>query len=347
MNETTEYKDRRHGMVRHICVVVSLVMLGLISGVGLSRASADQPFEVDPYTTVLVHMDEGSGNYAYDATGNYRAALKTTWTTGGKFGNGLNFDGSTNRASIGSSPTVGYQGLLVMPITIDLWIKTPGNAANPQNLIRQETAYNLFITADGKIAFDLCIGGYTWVGALVGTTVVTDDSWHLVSVSYDRYERKIYVDGILDATDAVRGYTWFATPFVVVVGAYPSGYVYQYYFKGVMDELRISDIDRFADPIEVPVSAYGWNFFGIPSQRPVQWSSCYVTDGVATKTIASAETAGWLDADIYWWGWDAENLQFKFYSTPTDDAYLQWNRGYWLSTNVSGLTLLIPRLESP
>jgi hypothetical protein len=75
----------------------------------------------------------------------------------------------------------------------------------------------------------------------------------------------------------------------------------------------------------------GWNIIGNPFPAPLQKSSLRFTDGVTTKTMSEAESAGWLTNLLYGFNGAAyvqENLTLAV-----------WN-GYWLRTLVPSISIL-------
>jgi len=91
--------------------------------------------------------------------------------------------------------------------------------------------------------------------------------------------------------------------------------------------------------IEIALSD-GWNLFGHPHADAVLWSSCWVSDGVTTKTVPEAEAAGWLDPAAYYYEGGAYK-QLRSDGTGNDDSLRPWS-GYWVLANQAGLSLIIP-----
>jgi len=83
----------------------------------------------------------------------------------------------------------------------------------------------------------------------------------------------------------------------------------------------------------------GWNMFGMPLSTPVLWSGCQITDGVDTKSIADAGTAGWIQTLIYYYT-PAGYKSVKPDGTGDDDSLRPWV-GYWFLTYQAGLSLIV------
>lgn len=111
--------------------------------------------------------------------------------------------------------------------------------------------------AGGVIAFGASIGGAG--DTICGTVDVTDGQWHHIAVtrSGETGRLALYIDGLLDGTTTSaagdisyrdgRGTDWRNDPFIVI-GAEKHDYSPQYpSFSGWFDELRISDVIRYAE----------------------------------------------------------------------------------------------------
>jgi len=83
----------------------------------------------------------------------------------------------------------------------------------------------------------------------------------------------------------------------------------------------------------------GWNMFGMPLSTPVLWSGCQITDGVDTKSIADAGTAGWIQTLIYYYT-PTGYKTVKPDGTGDDDSLRPWV-GYWFLTYQAGLSLIV------
>ena len=84
----------------------------------------------------------------------------------------------------------------------------------------------------------------------------------------------------------------------------------------------------------------GWSLVGHPQDNPVLLSACDVRNGMQTKPFDDAVAAGWLDGVVYGY----KEGYFTVRSSGGDDASLRSWRGYWVLSNVPGLTLYVPSL---
>ena len=119
----------------------------------------------------------------------------------------------------------------------------------------------------GRVAFGANNG--SWAYTLIGTTMVADNNWHHIAlVRSSAGLMYIYVDGLQDgyANDAPDGNLNYrnnrSTPFpndpYIVLGAEKHDYDNTTYpsYNGFMDELRISDIQRYTAPFTAPSTPF-------------------------------------------------------------------------------------------
>jgi uncharacterized repeat protein (TIGR01451 family) len=148
-------------------------------------------------------FSEGSGNVAYDHSGNgYNAALSNiTWTTGLLFPYALTFNVSR---SYGLTPAIPFTGAF----SASVWV----NSANSQNassgLVQTESTPGWFLGVDQtgtmyKFIVNGAAGstgtcGFEW-GCAQGGTIAS--GWHLVTATYDGASAILYVDGVMVASD--------------------------------------------------------------------------------------------------------------------------------------------------
>jgi hypothetical protein len=153
-------------------------------------------------------MDEGTGQYAYDSSGNGNTGTlgtstsadgaDPTWATG-KLGKGLSFDGTNDYVTV---TTTG--NLLDMPTnnyTFSTWIKTThttgvkyiaakGNAFN-------SVGYTFYLANDARPSFSLHDGVDNYY-ANGPVSIINNGVWHHLVYVIDRgnsANNKIYVDG--------------------------------------------------------------------------------------------------------------------------------------------------------
>ncbi|MGD1042982.1 MAG: GLUG motif-containing protein [Sedimentisphaerales bacterium] len=174
-------------------------------------------------------FNEANGLIAHDLVGHNDGNLLggPVWTTG-KIGGGLQFDGTNDYLNCGSGPS-NYDN-----ITVSLWMKTTAFGTLVSNCYSSYyygTWYTLFSTS-------IQLGGsstgseYAYVTFKAATT---DGSWHHIVYTKDGTNHAVYVDGSLDRSFTSTADISWSVPFYI--GRMSN--IYPYFFKGVMDEVRI------------------------------------------------------------------------------------------------------------
>ncbi len=187
-------------------------------------------------------LDESRGSAATDSSGwghHGTVVGGVGWNpTGGVFGGAIQFDGVSGY--LWSS----YQGITGShPRTCTAWIKTgqsPGEIISWGNRDVVGGRWVVWIDETGVLRVDT--GG----GFVIGTTVLTDNRWHHVAVTFDGSTTdhiNLYVDGQLETIGATVPQTvdtqaWATTKLGVFQAPLPSP---SHYFKGLMDEVRLYD----------------------------------------------------------------------------------------------------------
>jgi peptidoglycan hydrolase-like protein with peptidoglycan-binding domain len=214
---------------------------------------SDRPFWVGvkplPSPTASYSFSEGSGNTTKDSSLYMRSGVISgaSWTTAGKYGNGLSFDGSDY---------VKIPSLLGSPknVTLTGWANVTGADTYGSTIISlgdhivlmADMRKNKVSGADGYF-YDGVGWPQTDSGALyIGT------GWHHFAYvfDYDAHAQRVYVDGELKAT------TSFIKPIVYTskgkdtfIGKHGNGSS-AYNFKGTIDEVRVYSEALVSDQIK-------------------------------------------------------------------------------------------------
>lgn len=201
-------------------------------------------------------------------------------TAVGKFGTGCNFDGVDDYASVADN------AILKQPsnaITLSAWIYAPTPTSNYQMIIDKQPStgsygYTLRLdSTSGKILFRVSGTSNT---DLLGNTVLSASTWYHVLGVYDGNTSKIYVNGVLDGSQANSGTIVYDTS---DLGIGRRGNQAAYYFNGKIDEARI--YSRALSPQEV-VNLY--NF----APGPVGWWKMDDKVSGDAQTLVDSSTYG-------------------------------------------------------
>ena len=184
--------SRRFWLAGLAFVCCSLFFIGVLC---VSTASA----KIDPSTvTGLWLFDEGKGKIATDASGNgLDGDLENSprWVEG-KFGEGLEFDGS------GAHVVIPDHANPTDAITVTIWVKSNTDTWNQHGwMVEKRNAYIIHPNQGTKnVSWPICNGGCWnkpggWRDGEVGPKDITE--WHMYTTTYDSDtgEWYIYIDG--------------------------------------------------------------------------------------------------------------------------------------------------------
>jgi len=169
-------------------------------------------------------FDEGNGTVAGDGSGSGNAGSVSgaAWTTQGRFGNALVFDGATSRVT-GPRITLGPA------FTLMAWVLNP-----------TRTAYETMITVGESRDFYLGSGKPTlWTGNadFPFGGAITDSVWHHVALVSDGATLLAYLDGAPWGTPRTVALGAVSGPLQVGAWIWAGGNAD--YFAGTIDEVRV------------------------------------------------------------------------------------------------------------
>lgn len=219
---------------------------------GSCYVTNEKPYTSDGNTVLLYHFDEGSGTTVYDSSSysNNGGFGDATWTTDGKFGSALCFDGKNDLiAWIGDPPSL----RLGTSFTLEAWVRVaPPDGKNRGVVIAKDgggNGYGLSVDVNAdKVNM--------WVGstgnAFYGTKPISYDEWHHIAGVRDGNNVRLYVDGKQDAISSsplpdisnIKGTD--PSPHLLIgslFGCYNAP-CWKALFQGCIDEIRISNTAR-------------------------------------------------------------------------------------------------------
>ena len=146
-------------------------------------------------------FNEGAGATLSDASGNNNLGTVTngTWSTTGKFGNALSFNGTSSRLFVNSSTSLN----LTTGMTLMAWVN-PANTTQTNNrtIMRRET--NGYWLYAGRTSNTLRPGGGAVINgvtrSVATTTALAANTWSHVAMTYDGANVMLYVNGTLVST---------------------------------------------------------------------------------------------------------------------------------------------------
>jgi hypothetical protein len=186
-------------------------------------------------STAPDEMDINPGNFG---TGNSAPA----WTTG-YIGNGLVFDGIDDYLDV-----LHHESLNLNTLTISLWMKT-NYSGDTQGILSKydnhgEWNYQLYSDASGYINFNVGADN-AWETTLTSNTIINDNNWHHVTVTYDQINMKIFIDGVEDnSVSETRSLGTGARPLYIGANTYDASVTLAFdeahnTFSGSLDNIKI------------------------------------------------------------------------------------------------------------
>ncbi len=196
-------------------------------------------------------FDEGSGASLIDRSGNGNNGTLSgpTWTTQGKFGGALSFDGVNDWVTVNDSISLHATGGL----TIEAWVMPSAAQSGWRTIVQKQVDAYLLHAGNGSGALRPAAGG-TISGANVFTSspsAIAVGVWTHLAMTFDGSTIRLYVNGGQVATRTQAG--------TLEVNSNPlrlgGTSVYGEYFNGRIDEVRIYNRSLAASEIQADMAA--------------------------------------------------------------------------------------------
>ncbi len=182
------------------------------------------------------HLDEGSGDTAYDTSGNghdFTLYNSPTWITDGKYGNAINLDSSlTQYLRTSYKPDFVSSGF-----SAEVWFRTTTTGQN-MYLLNQWGSGGTGNASWGIYVYNDNLNGYVYDGSSsygisVPFSSYADGNWHHAVLTFDGTTVSFYVDGIL--IGSTNGVCQISTNYDITLGRTAND-VYEW--NGDVDEAR-------------------------------------------------------------------------------------------------------------
>lgn len=178
-------------------------------------------------------FNEGAGTTLTDGSGrgNSGTVVGPAWTTAGKYGGALTFDGTNDHVTVPDAPSLD----LGSSMTLEAWVR-PTASSGWRTILLKETptslAYSLY-SASSTNRPSAWIDG----ASSIGTAALPTSTWSHLSATYNGSRLRLYVNGVLRKDVATTA------PVPVSSGPLKIGgnAIWGEWFAGQVDEVRIYD----------------------------------------------------------------------------------------------------------
>ena len=187
-------------------------------------------------------FDEGTGTTASDASGHGFVGTLTgaTWTTAGKYGNALVFNGTSALVTVPNAASL----QLTTGMTLEAWVNPSVVTAAWRDVIYKGND-SYYLEATSTNASLPGAGGTFGASPLYGAAALAANTWTHLAVTYDRVTLRLYVNGVQVSSLAATGAIETSTDPLQIGG----DSIYGQYFQGAIDEVRV--YNRALSPTEI------------------------------------------------------------------------------------------------
>ena len=235
-------------------------------------------------------FDEGSGTTVHDASGNGNngTVSNATWSTSGKYGDALQFNGTNAVVTIPNSASL----QLSSGMALEAWVDPSTVNANYRDVIYKAND-NFYLEATSPNASvpdaGLTTGGSSY-GDAFGTSALTANTWAYLTETYNGSTLDLYVNGALVASTAHTGSITTSTNPLQIGG----DSLYGQYFAGLIDEVRVYNValsaaqiqNDMATPISAPTAPSNLTANPVSSgEIDLNWGASVAAGGVSTYDI--------------------------------------------------------------
>ena len=219
-----------------------------------SRSFTWTVVDLNPGLVAAFGFEEGSGTSAADRSnnGNTGTISGATWTTSGKFGKALSFDGVNDWVTIAHAPELS----LTTGMTLEAWVYPTVNGNGLwRAVVFKEQAGSLVYALNASDAVDSLpvyevASAASGVIAARGGSQLPLNAWTHLAATYDGTTMRVFVNGVQVGTTAGSGNLLTSTGSLRIGGNIWGGY-----FQGRIDEVRIFNVARTAAQITADMNA--------------------------------------------------------------------------------------------
>ena len=182
-------------------------------------------------------FNEGAGSTTVDSSGNgnHGTLSGATWTTQGKFGNALSFNGTNNFVTVPDAATLdlGATG------TVEAWVKLAAvnrwNGVIAKGNVNSDSAHNYAIEIDDTNHVRCGLGNGSSFRVLVSTATLAVNQFFHLACTWDGTTLSVYINGALN-TSTAQALTPAGNTAPLSIGQFGGN---SDRFSGVIDEVRL------------------------------------------------------------------------------------------------------------
>jgi streptogramin lyase len=157
-----------------------------------------------PEPVVALGFDEDEGDAAHDSVGRSNALLQDTEWSDGRFGSGIEFDGEGDPAHVNANAAMDFP----REFTADAWVKPEASGGTETIISKRDSdealpfGYRLYLNGEeGALAADIADSEGS-SPSLEAAEPLPLGVWSHVALTSDGSEARLYVDGLLVASEA-------------------------------------------------------------------------------------------------------------------------------------------------
>jgi len=208
-----------------------------------SNAASVTTLAVNPTLVAAYSFDEGSGATVGDNSGhgNTGTISNATWSTAGKYGNALSFNGSSSRVTIPDTAALH----LTTAMTLEAWVRPATTQSSWRDIVYRGNDNYYLATFGGKPVAGLTLAPSTNSNTFAPTALAVN-TWTHVAQTFDGSTVTLFVNGIQVAATSISGSIQNTTN-PLEIG---SDHIFGQYFQGLIDDVRVYNVALTAAQIQ-------------------------------------------------------------------------------------------------
>ena len=181
---------------------------------------------------VLVQREQRHDGRRRVRNGNGGTIGTATWTTQGKYGNALAFNGTNAFVTVADAPSLD----LTNAMTLEAWVKPSTSLTGWRDVVYKGDDNYYLMGSSTSLGRPAAGGRFAGAyGEVFGAGQLAANTWTHLATTYDGTTLKLYVNGALVSSKAQTGALATSTN-ALSIGGDP---IYGQYFAGSIDEVRV------------------------------------------------------------------------------------------------------------